>query len=175
MLPNLFWLKLLKWGLPALFVAGVLWWSANTLIGIGEQNIQEKWDADVAKRTARENELKQKVAENERQYRRQLGIVENNLVVSESRYQRALADSRVAFSGELRKSEGRAELYRRMSEAGKTESANLAGYAAQLDRSLVEGRQMVEELRATVEQRDTQLRSIGEQLALDRQLIGVHQ
>jgi hypothetical protein len=171
---NLPWLTILKYGVPALLVLGVGYWIADSLIEIGEDRVQTKWDKDVAEQKANLHKREQKVRENERKYRGEIEILKDQVISDRLAYERQLADSRVALAGQLRKSEGRASFYVQLSEAGATERANLASYAAQLDRSLVEGRQVVEELRATVIQRDKELRTVGEQLEADRKLIGVH-
>jgi hypothetical protein len=167
-------MTILKYGVPALILAGGAYWVVDSLIDVGEARVQAKWDKDIAERNSKIRELEQKVKRNERAYRAEVDVIEAKVVSDNLAYERKLADSRIALAGQLRRSEGRAAFYVNLSEAGATERANLASYAAQLDRSLVEGRQVVEELRATVVQRDSQLRAVGEQLEADRKLIGVH-
>lgn len=65
------------------------------------------------------------------------------------------------FSNELRKSEQRAEVYKRYAESDSTKQRALASHTAQLDRSLTEGRELVRELTETIRVRDAQLRSLG--------------
>lgn len=169
------WFTVAKFAVPALFLTGGAFWVADSLIDHGKAKVQEKWDADVQAHEDEIERLKNEIAQKERAHRAAIQEVKDRLGSAELRYAADLATLRGSYAGKLRESEDRAAVYERLSEAGATERANLASYAAQLDRSLVEGRQVVGELRATVVQRDSQLRALGEQLRADRELIGVHE
>ena len=64
----------------------------------------------------------------------------------------------------MRNHQERAELYKRKAEGSEVERGSLASHAAELDRSLEEGRRVVKDLRTTVEQRDTELILLGTHL-----------
>lgn len=170
-MPALPWTLILRYGLPALAVAGALFWAANFLIGIGEANIQEKWDADVAAHEAEVDRLEAIIAQKEVEHRAETRRISDELVETQTKFAAELAALRIDFGDRLRESDSRAEIYQRLADSGATQRANLASYAAQLDRSLVEGRQVVGELRATIVQRDRQLRLLGQQITADRELI----
>lgn len=71
----------------------------------------------------------------------------------------------------MRKSEARAAAYERQAKAGTTEARSLASHAAELDRSIVEGKQVAAELAATVRLRDEQLILLGSQIKADRAIL----
>lgn len=62
-------------------------------------------------------------------------------------------------------------MYRRKAEAGEAESRDLANHAAELDRSIVEGKRVAAELAATVRLRDEQLILLGSQIKADRAIL----
>lgn len=86
-------------------------------------------------------------------------------------YEKSLLDLRADSVDRVRKSEKRADVYKRMSEGAESERRDLASHAAKLDRSLEEGRLVVGELQATIRQRDAELISLGSQILTDRKLI----
>lgn len=65
----------------------------------------------------------------------------------------------------------RDSLYRAASEGSATQRANLASYAAELDRSLTEGIGLVDEEQAAIELRDGQIKALASQIMGDHQLI----
>ena len=62
--------------------------------------------------------------------------------------------------------------YRLWSEASTSERDRLANHAAKLDASLAEGREVVAEFRVALGQCQRDLKALGEQITLDRELIG---
>ena len=165
------WSLIVRFGLPALVAGFLIFKVIGFFIDVGEKNVQTKWDADLRARGEMIAKLKDKIAGLETQHRMETDAIRNRLADAETSHARELATLRGSYTLRLRESEDRAGIYLRLSEAGATQRANLASYAAQLDRSVVEGRQVVEELRATVVQRDRQLIALGEQLHADRRLI----
>lgn len=165
------WGAVLKYGLPAILLAIAATWVTNSLIDIGEARIQAKWDADVENHQKEVERLKNELAERQETHRERVRTLNNALASAELRHASDIAALRSSYALRLRESEDRADIYQRLADSGSVGRANLASYAAQLDRSLVEGRQVVEELRATVIQRDDQLRALGRQLEEDRRLI----
>lgn len=82
-----------------------------------------------------------------------------------------ISSIRADFASRLRLSESREGIYKRMSESGDLERERLASHAAELDRSLEEGRTLVRELGETLRQRDRELSLLGQQLLADRKLL----
>lgn len=74
-------------------------------------------------------------------------------------------------SNQLLQSKSRAEYYRKQASSCSIKSRNLAEHTAQLDEQLTKGIILVKELRELIKYRDNQLRTVGKQLLLDRELI----
>lgn len=170
-MPGLPWWSLIKYGAPAILLSLAAVWAVDSLIGVGEDRIQVRWDADVEAHRQEVERLKNVIAKRQNTHREEVRSLTNELASAELRHASDIAAIRSSFAIRLRESEDRARIYEHLANSGATGRANLASYAAQLDRSLVEGRQVVGELRATVVQRDDQLRSLGRQLEADRRLI----
>lgn len=79
-----------------------------------------------------------------------------------------LAGIRAEYDSRLLLSEKRAGIYQRQAKGSTTEQERLATHAAELDRSLEEGRQLVGELKATIGQRDSAIRALGSMILTDR-------
>ena len=165
------WLKILKIGLPILAAITIVWYIFSLGSDYGKSIIQKEWDnqkqvdaealANEKKRIASEEAIHR---ENDRKISDELASIKQTAVGN-------IARIRGESALRLQDSTKRADLYRRQAEAGAVERANLASYAAQLDRSLSEGIELVEELQATVELRDGQIRGLAAQINNDRQLI----
>lgn len=74
-------------------------------------------------------------------------------------------------SDRLLQSENRAQYYRKQAESCSSQSRDFAEYTAKLDRQLTEGIDLVRELTELVKLRDEQLKQVGKQLKMDRELI----
>ena len=165
------WSILLRYGLPTLFAAFIAFKIITYWIGVGESNVQIEWERERQAYAAEVQRLKDVITARERQHRTETDAINTRLADAEASYAADIANVRGQYAISLRRSDDRAAIYERLSDSGATERANLASYAAQLDRSLVEGRQVVGELRSTLVQRDRQLIQLGEQLQADRRLI----
>ena len=165
------WSKILKIGLPILAVIATLWYVFSLGSDHGKSEIQGKWDAQKqvdAKALAAE---KKKIASDEALHRANDRKISDELASIKQTTAGDVARIRGESALRLQDSAKREYLYRRQAEAGAVERANLASYAAQLDRSLSEGIGLVEELQATLELRDGQIRGLAAQINNDRQLI----
>lgn len=80
----------------------------------------------------------------------------------------AVAGIRAEYDGRLLNSEKRAGIYQRQAKGSISEQERIAAHAAELDRSLEEGRSLVEELKATIGQRDSAIRALGSMILTDR-------
>lgn len=98
--------------------------------------------------------------------------VSSNAQVSQEKYKQDIADVQLTADSRVRESEARADKYRAMSQASKAEQERLANYAARLDGSLTEGRQLAQELRATLAERDRTIQILKQQIDADRKLTG---
>ncbi|ATA57209.1 hypothetical protein CKY39_31270 [Variovorax boronicumulans] len=136
----------------------------------GAASGQQQCDAETAKRARAE-------ADQATTTRTKESIHADTITEAVDTYQAARAPAaadaaeRVARAQRLqRTAEGRAAQYLAMSQAGDTERSRLASHAARLDASLADGRRVAEQLRATVVERDQQLRLLGDVIRADRAL-----
>lgn len=105
------------------------------------------------------------------QHQKDSTYITTELKTYEARYKTSLAAAVADYNRRLQQHETRAGVYRKLSEGDTAERERLASHAAQLDRSLEEGRSVVRELRETVGLRDDQLRELGKQIMADRALL----
>lgn len=137
----------------------------------GEAAVTVKWDKEKRERDAASLSLVQKNKALEEENRRLSVKIEKELEQYEANYDTAIADARADFGKRLQLAENRAGIYRKQAESGAAECSRLASHAAELDRSLEEGRGLVQELRETIRLRDSQLMLLGEQILADRALL----
>lgn len=74
-------------------------------------------------------------------------------------------------SDRMRNMQKREQEYARIAQSNSAQCRDLANHTARLDRTLEEGRYLVAELRAGIEFRDNQLRTIGKLLTSERALL----
>ena len=161
---------LLKYiGLP-LIGALFLYLLYSTGYNSGVSAVEDERAADRAAQELVVAELNGQLAEKERLHKAETNEIRNQLHVQEATYHNAVQLIYAELDVGLRDSERRAAHYRALAETGTDQCRSLASHTAQLDASLVEGRSVVEELRSTLELRDSQLRLVGSQLLSDRQL-----
>ena len=118
---------------------------------------------DACQSKYREELLKQQVEnqQKEQAFNETINNLTVNLTETRIRYENTVNKLKSTHANELLKSEQRAELYKRYSEADKAKQRALAEHAARLDRSLTEGRELVKQLTETIRTRDAQLRALG--------------
>ena len=118
---------------------------------------------DACQSKYREELLKQQVEnqQKEQAFNETINNLTVNLTETRIRYENTVNKLKSTYANELLKSEQRAELYKRYSEADKAKQRALAEHAARLDRSLTEGRELVKQLTETIRTRDAQLRALG--------------
>lgn len=162
--------SLLKYfGLPLIGVL-FLYLLYNTGYNSGVSAVEAKRTADRVAQELIVAELNGQLQEKERLHKAETNEIRNELHVQEATYNNAVKLIYAELDLGLRDSERRADHYRALAEAGTDQCRSLASHTAGLDASLVEGRSVVEELRTTLELRDTQLKLVGSQLLSDRQL-----
>lgn len=118
---------------------------------------------DACQSKYREELLKQQVEnqQKEQAFNETINNLTVNLTETRIRYENTVNELKSAHANELLKSEQRAKLYKRYSEADKAKQRALAEHTARLDRSLTEGRELVKQLTETIRTRDAQLRALG--------------
>ena len=97
----------------------------------------------------------------------------DELQKAQGRYDALIAQYKSEYAARLLSSEERAGVYKRQAQGGAIERDHLASYAAELDRSLEQGRGLVRELRETLRQREVAIKSLATQIRLDRSLFSM--
>ena len=136
----------------------------------GQSTVQKKWDDQKVEDLKATQKLQDKYNALQRNHSYEVGLLTSRLQTAESNYASELARVSSDYDSRMQQSERRASVYKRQAEAGAFECRSLASHAARLDNSLEEGRRLVEELRATVRLRDSQLIEFGKQIQADRKL-----
>lgn len=125
--------------------------------------MEKQWQAELA-------DLQLKKESAEREYKITLDDLNDRITTTQATHKQAIAGLARDYADRVRKSENRAQAYYDMSQAGASESTALAAHAAELDRTVEEGRYLVAELRETLGQRDKELIQLGEALIANHQL-----
>lgn len=152
-------------------LAGSLFWAYEKGNSHGQEEVTKEWNQEKNLQQTAMNALKDHYAVLEAANRQKTVELTHDLAEAQKTHDVALANAQSDFDKRLLQSEKRADLYKRQTETGSLECRNLASHAAQLDRSLEEGRSVVAELSATLRLRDSQLTALGAKLLADRQLI----
>lgn len=137
----------------------------------GKQSVQSKWNEQ---KLLDERAIAKLKGENDalsRQHMFEVGQLQARLQTAKQSYEATLDSITSQYAGRLQQSENRAKVYQRQAEGGASECRSLASHAARLDSSLEQGRQLVEELRATVRLRDGQIIELSNQIRADRKLL----
>lgn len=138
----------------------------------GEQKIQAAWDLDTKARDTAITNLRLEYAGKLALANSEKDRISNDLVKTRESSAAAIAALGRVHGQRLLRSTERASVYQRLSEAGPTERSGLASHAAELDRSLEEGRSLVAELGITLGQREQEIRLLGQQITSDRKVMG---
>ena len=170
------WKKLLLKGLPYFIgvaaVLGLGWYIYHLGSQSGAAKVEAAWTEEKLANEKALNKLRGDMAARETVHRQQSQRISDDLAEANQKHARTVATLDAQFAQRLRNSEQRAAYYQHLSGSGATEQEYLASHAARLDRSLEEGRRLVQEFGATLEQRDAQIRALGQQILTDRSLIG---
>ena len=137
--------------------------------GVSEENA--KWAESEKRRTKIIQLIAIDVAKKEAAHLLESEKNSEALTQAKQNYEASLAELRAALTDRLLVSEERAGLYKRKSQGTAAERDRLAEHAAELDRSLEEGRSLVRELGQTVRQHEVTIRTLGKQILTDRTLL----
>lgn len=165
------WLKILKFGLPAIALGLTIWWVYSLGSSHGMAEVQAKWDAQQKADDILTAAIQKQNAIDEANHRAKDREISDELVAAKEQAAAGIAANQRAAAERLRSSNARASVYRAQAEAGAVERANLASHAAELDSLLSESLGLLEEGRLLVELRDGQIRALAAQITNDRQLI----
>lgn len=166
-----FWLK----ALPYILVMALLFllgsWIYNTGSAHGASVVQAKWDKQQKANDQAIQALKDEYASKEETHRNENRKITHELAEAQKSYEVALAKQRAEYDRRMQLSTNRATIYQRQVESGAAQCRSLASHAAELDRTLEEGRSLVRELRDTLGLRDRQLILLGSQIKADRAIL----
>ena len=165
------WLRAAPYIVSAVACGAVLLWAYVSGVDAGKTTVQREWDKQVAAQSAAAAKLKQQIEDAESMHRTKEKESTHALAEAHRIAEVAVANQRADYERRVQQSFERATEYMRMAEAGEAERGNLVRHATELDRSLEEGRQLVQELRTVVELRDSQLIEVGQQLLQTRALL----
>ena len=137
----------------------------------GKDVVRAEWEEDTAKRNKAMQDLQDRYDLLSLDHKAKSETYARSLEEQKNAYETRLAELSADTDRRLRLSETRASVYQRQAEGGEVERRDLASHAAQLDRSLEEGIQVVGELQSLVGLRDQQLIILGQQIRADRTLL----
>lgn len=138
---------------------------------ISYEKVHNEWNIERQATKDKIAELRQEYKAYESEYEKTIKDLVTELQNSQDSFDSELVRIRSVYSDRLLDSEERASIYQRQSEAGASERRSLADHAARLDRSLEEGRHLVQELGATLRQREREISVLSSQIQADRQLL----
>lgn len=137
----------------------------------GSSAVQADWNKDKAVQQEALFQASEKLRLQEQRHRQESQDISHDIAEATSHYETIVASLNDEYGRRLLVSEQRASLYQSQAEAGAAQCRSLASHAAELDRSLEEGRRLVQEFGSTLELRDSQLRALGAQILADRKVI----
>ena len=169
---------LVKVGVPILIALGVILllygigvsiYSTGKQAGIDE--VSKEWTQEKLAYQDEILRIKTLNAGLEQDFENREAEVNKELRNVKASYERTLASNASEHAARLRNHQERADLYERKAQGSEVERRGLASHAAELDRSIVEGKQVAAELAATVRLRDEQLILLGSQIKADRAIL----
>jgi hypothetical protein len=154
--------------LSSLVVLGIVLGGGYTLYRhgykVGFQDVQAEW-------RQREALLVKRVAELEAQHTEKQKEVAHEAEILRKEHVADVASQRIVYEQRLSQSDRRAQVYRTQANACDASTRNLATHAANLDRSLEEGRGLVRELGSHLRFCENRVRLLGEVIKADRELM----
>ncbi|MNO13163.1 hypothetical protein D3C76_27910 [compost metagenome] len=138
---------------------------------IGSRRVSAEWASDTEKRNKAINELQGKYNVLQDQHKAKVEELTRDLQKSADEHQVTLDGYRTDYDQRLQLATSRADVYQRKARGSASERDALAEHAAQLDRSLEEGRKLVREFGETVRQRDRTISALKQMVLIDRTLL----
>lgn len=137
----------------------------------GNNYANTRWENKEKERMAQIEQFQISIRNMEAEANETAAKHEKILTQKETAYTKAINDIASSYNTRLQQSAKRSGIYKQQAEGSDTDRADLASYAAKLDRSLVEGKAVAGELRETVKFRDEQLKVLGQELLNTRKLL----
>lgn len=161
------WQSIIKDILLGAVSVGIIYGSCIYIYNLGYDSgcdYQIKKNQENINNVLRETHIK------ENQYRNEVEQINLELQKTKDYYVSYINSLSGSYNNELQQYKKRLSIYQHSSSAGTGQCKSLGSYAAKLDRSLVEGRQVVKELRATLIQRDLQIKQLANYINSTRKL-----
>jgi len=155
----------------ALAIGLSYWQTYNAGETSGKNKVQKEWDGVEDKRKTEINKLKGEISVLVKQHSVLQEKHAHELTLANARYEDELSRYRSDYTDRLQQSDNRANVYQRQARGSAVEQERLARHAAELDRTLEEGRALVRELGATLRQREVTIRALGGIILNDRTLL----
>lgn len=163
--------RFIKIGVPILLALGallLLYGIGVSIYSTGKQagidQVTKDWNQEKLDYQNEILRLKTVYAGLEKDFEDRANKTNKDLRNAQASYEKSLANNASEHAARLRNHQERADLYERKAQGSEVERRGLASHAAELDRSLEEGRRVVKDLRTTVEQRDTEIKLLGTHL-----------
>lgn len=123
----------------------------------GSNKITSKWNQEKLEYSKRMNAALASKAEAEKLAQKTVTISEDKLNEAKTQFTASLNAVSADYDKRLLDSRTREGVYKRQAEGSSSEQQRLAVHAAELDRSLVEGKEVARQLAATVRLRDAEI------------------
>lgn len=137
----------------------------------GANKVQAAWDKVEGERAEAINQLKGEIAQLTKQHAAKQKELEDELELASVRFEGELSRYRREYDERLQLANNRAGVYQRQARGSEAEREDLARHAAELDRSLEEGRALVREFGETLRQREVTIKALGGIILNDRTLL----
>lgn len=150
----------------AALVGSSLYWAYTE----GKHSTQVQWNLYKEQKNVEIQRLNSKYEVAAANHTTQSKKINDEIIQNKSATEVIIRNLRTELASRLLDSKARADIYQRQAQSGAVECGNLANYASELDRTLESGRNLVQELSTTVKQRDSEIKTLGDQILNDRKL-----
>lgn len=133
-------------------------------IFLGKKEVHSQWEKESTLVKEKMQVLHQTYKNKEAAFQTELQAKEEIIYAQAEQSQKDIAAARKQLTHRMQQSENRANIYRNQANSEASEREKLANHAAELDRSITEGRLVVEELSTTLRQRDREVIFLGNQI-----------
>ena len=137
---------------------------------IGETGVRKEVAEEQLRDSRKIDELREQLADAVATHTKEMTEIQDDYNQAQLQHAIAIADLNASANKRLQLSETRADIYKRQSQGSTAEQERLAKHAAELDRTLEEGRHLVGELREAIGQRDDAIRALGSMILTERKL-----
>lgn len=164
-------IKALLAAVGAIAFTAIIVWAYSSGKAAGTSETQELWNKEKTAYALAIDVARKKLEAEQQAHAATSTSIDKRLLELERDGDAELRRLNRDYTDRMRNSEARAAEYQRQAQGTPDQCSRLASHAAELDRSLEQGRLLVGELQTVIGQRDAQLKLLGEQIITDRELI----